>query len=80
MKTHQNKESKYFWRGIKHDIPLCCILFFESVWTKSIKQQISEYGKTMSELTKNQGIILCPDCVIKKVTAVSTRTKSTVIC
>jgi len=59
----KNKEKKYFWKGIKHQISLCCILFFITEW-QSIKQNIHEYGDKMSELTNNEGVILCPDCLI----------------
>ena len=51
------------WTGIRHKIPLCCIIFYESVWRLSIKNQIPEYSETMAKLTKNQGTILCPDCI-----------------
>ena len=53
------------WIGIRHEIPLCCIMFYESVWRPTIKKKIVDYSKTMSSLTNNQGIILCPDCVTK---------------
>lgn len=66
------KDRKYFWKGIKHDIPLCCITFFETDW-QSIRQTNSEYGSTMDKLTNNQGIILCPNCLIKKLTKNSLR-------
>ena len=56
------------WTGIRHKIPLCCIMFYESVWQSSIKYEIGEYSKTMTELTNNQGIILCPDCLVKCLT------------
>ena len=59
---------KWFWRGIKHEIPLCCIMFFESAWTDHIKNEIEEYSETMDKLTDNQGVILCPDCIDKKIT------------
>lgn len=55
------------WTGIRHKIPLCCILFYESVWRPSIKNQIAEYAKTMADLTNNDGVILCPDCIAKKI-------------
>lgn len=60
------KEGKYFWRGIKHDISPCCILFFENEW-ESIRKNNREYGQTMNKLTNNQGIILCPDCLVNKI-------------
>ena len=56
----------WFWTGIKYDIPLCCIMFFETPYTDGIKKNIPEYGNSMCELTNNEGIILCPDCLIKK--------------
>jgi hypothetical protein len=46
-------------------------MFFESVWRTSIKKTIPEYSKTMAELTNNQGIILCPDCLVEKITGLS---------
>jgi len=64
------KEGKYFWRGIKHDISPCCIMFFENEWD-SIRKDNKEYGQTMHTLTDNQGIILCPDCITKKITDVT---------
>ena len=57
----------WFWKGIKHEIPLCCIMFFESAWTDSVKKEISDYSKTMHHLTNNEGIILCPDCLVNKI-------------
>lgn len=64
MKT----QYKWFWKGISHEIPLCCVMFFESAWTNSIKNEIADYSKTMPDLTNNQGVILCPDCISKKIT------------
>lgn len=61
-----NKAGKYFWRGIKHNISPCCILFFENEW-KCIGKDNKEYGETMAILTDNQGIILCPDCLANKI-------------
>ena len=59
------KERKHFWKGIKYEISLCCILFFENEWD-SIRKNNKEYSKTMSKITNNEGIILCPNCLIKK--------------
>lgn len=42
-------------------------MFFESAWTDSIKKEIDDYSKTMSQLTDNEGIILCPDCLVNKI-------------
>lgn len=57
---------KFFWRGNKENIPLCCLFFFETGW-KSIKNEVKEYSKTMPSLTYNEGIILCPDCLVSKI-------------
>ncbi len=62
----RNKFGKFFWKGIKHDIPTCCILFFENEW-QIIRKDNEEYGQTMYKLTNNEGIILCPDCIRKKI-------------
>jgi len=61
-KTNYN----WFWKGIKHEISLCCIMFFETAWADTIRNQIDEYSETMVQLTNNKGIILCPSCLIKK--------------
>lgn len=55
------------WTGIRHNISLCCILFYESVWYPSIKNEIGDYAKTMSHLTNNSGVVLCPECLQKKI-------------
>jgi len=57
------KEGKYFWRGIKHNISPCCIMFFENEW-QSIRKDNKEYSQTMHKITNNQGIIICPDCLV----------------
>lgn len=62
-----NKEGKYFWRGIKENISLCCISFFENEW-QSIRKNNKDYGETMYKLTNNEGVILCPNCLAKKIT------------
>ena len=54
------------WTGIRNEIPLCCIIFYHSVWLPTIRNEIVDYGKSMTKLTENQGIILCPDCITKK--------------
>jgi hypothetical protein len=42
-------------------------MFFESAWADCIKNQIAEYSETMLQLADNeQGIILCPDCIVGK--------------
>lgn len=64
------KEGKYFWKGIKYGISICCIIFFENEW-KYIGKNNKEYGSIMHKLTNNEGVILCPNCVNKKVTHLS---------
>ena len=59
------REGRYFWRGIKHSIPLCCIMFFENEWD-SIRKDNGEYSLTMSKMTNNEGVVLCPKCIIRK--------------
>ena len=56
-----------FWVGIRHKIPLCCILFYESAWYPSIKNKIADYVTTMSHLTNNGGVVLCPECLQKEI-------------
>jgi len=58
------KEGKYFWIGIKCNIPTCCILFFENEW-QNIRKENPEYGSIMHKITNNEGIILCPNCIVK---------------
>ena len=54
------------WTGFECKIKECCIMFYESVWRPLIKYEIAEYAEKMSTLTDNQGIILCPDCIVNK--------------
>jgi len=45
-------------------------MFFETAWANNIKNEIGGYSETMLKLTDNeQGVILCPDCIIEKITA-----------
>ncbi len=54
------RHGKYFWKGIRCGIPLCCILFFED----GLEPVRREYVSTMHRLTNNQGIVLCPECLV----------------
>jgi len=65
--SSEKVHSKQFWKGIKYDIPLCCIMFYESAWHGTIKKEISQYLEKTHILTNNQGIVLCPECLTKKV-------------
>lgn len=47
---------------------LCCIDFYYNVWGTSIRADIPEYSSTMYELTDNRGLILCPECIIDRLT------------
>lgn len=47
---------------------LCCVDFFHNVWCTSIRADIPEYAQTMSELTDNRGLVLCPNCLIDRLT------------
>jgi len=46
----------------KFNISLCCQIFFANGWS-GIRSDMPEYAETMSKLTNNGGIILCPDCL-----------------
>ena len=67
------------WTGIKHKIPICCLLFYECVWYPSIKSMIDDYAKTMTKLSNNQGIILCPDCILKEIVTQNKKSINSVI-
>lgn len=44
---------------------LCCVDWFWNVQS-SLRSTVPEYSSTMSKLTNNQGLILCPECIISK--------------
>jgi hypothetical protein len=69
------KDGKYFWRGIKHDISPCCIMFFEKEW-QSIRKSNREYGEKMHKMTNNQGVILCPECLTRQIAELSLQSVS----
>lgn len=48
--------------GIQFGIPLCCLIWFGNVQC-TIRATIPEYASTMSKLTNNAGVILCPNCL-----------------
>lgn len=60
-----------FFTGIRCSISECCIDFYELSWLPSIKNQIPEYSETMWELSDETGILLCPECIVKKLTDVT---------
>lgn len=55
-----------FFTGIRCKISPCCIDFYELSWLPFIKKEIAEYSETMYELSGRRGVILCPDCIAKK--------------
>ena len=55
-----------FW-GLKQDVPVCCIDFYEMCWVHSIRKKIPEYRVNMWELSNKTGILLYPDCISKKI-------------
>ena len=67
VKNKRKTDHIWFWKGVEHKIPLCCIMFFETAWVNYVKNEIDEYYNTMIKLTNNQGIILCPDCLIQQI-------------
>lgn len=48
-----------------YKIQLCCQIFYHS-WL-NFKRDIPEYAQTMRLLSNNEGIILCPDCLMEKI-------------
>ncbi|MBS3925895.1 MAG: hypothetical protein KGZ34_04300 [Nitrosarchaeum sp.] len=56
----------YFYAGVNEGFPLCCIFFFQDVWSGQNGKFFNEYCDSMDVLTKNQGLIMCPNCVVAK--------------
>ena len=52
-----------FWKGIRYNIPLCCIVWFVDVHCTMRYKERKEYQNRMSVMTNNAGVILCPACV-----------------
>ena len=42
-------------------------MFFETAWANTVRNKIDEYSQTISDLTNNEGVILCPECLVKKI-------------
>ena len=51
---------------IEFGFPLCCVDFYCNVWCTCIRAEIPEYAETMHSLTNNQGLILCPNHILKR--------------
>lgn len=54
------------YMGIRSNISLCCINFYELVWITTIRKQIPDYSKTMQKLNNRRGVLLCPECISRK--------------
>lgn len=58
---------RFFWSGVRCKIPLCCVLFFDTVWDgwaeRRERDLRDEYGSRMHDMTGNAGVVLCPQCV-----------------
>ncbi len=65
--TKKKIGSGYFYAGVDEEFSLCCIFFFQYVWSGENRKFFKEYCNTMDVLTNNQGLILCPDCVSRKI-------------
>lgn len=64
MISDQNRiirDKRWFWRGIKHEIPVCCINFFTFAYTDMYDDGLKD-GWLIKEL--KQGTVRCPECVI----------------
>lgn len=66
----------YFYTGVKEGFPLCCVFFFQDVWNGENRKVFKEYCSSMEKLTKNRGLIMCPDCVVKQITDFSLHSES----
>lgn len=69
---------RFFWNGVKDGIPLCCVLFFDTVWdgwTERRERDLKEYGSRMHILTDNAGVMLCPECVAGRMLQAGGQTK-----
>ena len=54
-----------FWRGIRHGISLCCVIWFIDVHCIKRYDERREYQDRMNVMTDNAGIVLCPECVVR---------------
>ena len=54
-----------FWRGIRHGISLCCIIWFIDAHCTKKYNERREYQDRMNVMTGNAGIVLCPECVAR---------------
>jgi hypothetical protein len=73
---HKEIRDLDFFTGIRCGISSCCIDFYELSWLPSIKKKIPEYSETMWELSAETGILLCPDCIAKKLTEITVHSVS----
>ncbi len=55
-----------FFTGLKHDYKMCCVLFFlkgHMYFHRNLPEFCDQY-----KLLGNNGQILCPDCLVEKLT------------
>jgi hypothetical protein len=49
----------WFFQGIRHDFPLCCIFFFMTEINRKVKFENNSWYKS------NDGYIRCLDCIMR---------------
>jgi hypothetical protein len=59
-----------FFTGFEENISFCCVLFYECVWLPSIRIKIPEYRKGMWKLSKQSGVLLCPECLVNAISKI----------
>lgn len=53
---------RFSFNGLRYGIPICCVLYFESVHLTCIRNEIPEYQEARIHDHK-KGIIKCPECI-----------------
>lgn len=59
-------ESHFSTYGGQFGIPLCCLIWFGNV-NCTLRSTLPEYNETMTGLSNNEGVILCPDCIVRSI-------------
>ena len=52
--------------GYRSNIPICCIIFFETIWGKLIYPNTRLYNNYMIFHRQQKGYVHCPICIILK--------------
>lgn len=63
LKSYPDNQMELFW-GLKQGVKLCCILFYEYVWLRSLRPDLYDEYDT-NKITYENGIILCPECILE---------------